>query len=133
MNIEQFSTEEKANEGAVMEVVNPQTDEVWMDGDNPITITVMGVDSKEFERIQKESDERDLKVLTKKQKQKSLREENISRAIKLTNGWSGIGDSTGDLEFNYSNALKVYTSCPWLREQVLAFAGDRDNYFRGAD
>ena len=131
-NLEQFEVVTNANDGVKMPVIRPDTGEEWVEDSGPVTVTVYGVDSKEFEKITKEHSEKAMKALRTRQ-MPSANENEIERCVRLTKSWENIGDSTGDLEFNFKNAKKIYTSCPWLRDQILNFAGDRSNYFRGDD
>ncbi|MBW2674178.1 MAG: hypothetical protein JRD89_12325 [Deltaproteobacteria bacterium] len=107
MNFEQLNTIDKANEGVVLDVLDPRTGGLWEEDGKVAKIRIFGVDSKEFEKLDKEASADAFKSLRNKGESKeSPVEKEIERCIRLTVDWENIGDDTGPVDFNYKNAKK---------------------------
>ena len=137
-----------AEKGAVLKVKNPITGEQLFYKEKPITIDLVGVESRQgrlaIAQVVLDEQERG-----KRAKFKSV-EEVVSRTLQgqqdkaklyaaMTTGWYGITylpkDKRGDekavgelLEFSKEAAIKVYTEYPWLQEQVAEFINDNTNF-----
>lgn len=119
-----------AERGAVMTVRHPISDEDLVDGKgNPITITLLGNDSREFRRKMDEIS----RNRQGKKKTISLAEgERMASELlaSVTKSWSGIEWDGKPLECNYENALMLYRERAWLRVQVDEFVADAGNFFK---
>lgn len=121
-------TPKLADSGAVMPVrdINEEVCE-------GISITLLGKDSKVYQRILRD---RQQAVLARMQKGRKgaqldadkLAEDSLDDLVKLTVDWEGIKDDKGELECTPENVRRVYENVPHVREQVEEFIGDRANF-----
>lgn len=121
----------KADDGATLEVVHPETEEV-IPG---MTITLLGQDSKVYRKIQLAKQQAALNRISKGKRAvdldaEKLAEDSIDDLVKLTTGWAGFMLDGTELECTSENVRKVYTEWAWIREQVQEFVADRSNFFR---
>ena len=119
---------------ADMEVRHPATNEPLLTADKqPVTISLLGVDSDVFRAGERKLANRRLK---QGQKAKVTAEGVEAQAIGLladcTVGWSGIEFEGAVLSFTRENAVMLYTRLRWLREQVDEFIGDRANFLKAS-
>jgi hypothetical protein len=124
----------KAEEGAVMQVVHPETEEA-IDG---MTITLLGQDSTVYRKIQLAKQQAILNRMGKGKKNIELDAERIGNEIieemvKLTTGWTGFTLDGKELELTKDNVLMVYTDWTWIKDQAQEFVNNRANFFRGND
>lgn len=124
MDFSTFDPSAIADEGAVMEVRHPFTDEVFMNGDKPVTITVRGSQSDTVRSIYKKH----------QNAAQNGRKVNVEKAgmeilVAATIGWSGVAWEGEPLPFNEKNAAKLYGERDFIAQQVLAFMNDADNFF----
>lgn len=59
-----------------------------------------------------------------------LEEEGLGMLVACTLGWENVELEGKELPFSAENARMVYTKFPWIREQVDAFIGERENFFK---
>jgi hypothetical protein len=121
----------RADDGAVLEVVHPESEEV-IPG---MTITLLGQDSKVYRKIQLAKQQAALNRIAKGKKAvdldaEKLAEDSIDDLVQLTTGWSGFTLDGVTLECTPDNVRKVYSEWAWIKEQVQEFVADRSNFFR---
>lgn len=121
----------RADDGAVLEVVHPESEEV-IPG---MTITLLGQDSKVYRKIQLAKQQAALNRIAKGKKAvdldaEKLAEDSIDDLVQLTTGWSGFTLDGVTLECTPDNVRKVYGEWAWIKEQVQEFVADRSNFFR---
>lgn len=130
IDLSSFDTVSAANAGATMELLHPATKTpLRQENGEPITITVAGMDSDVFRKAQRGATNRRLAQRGKvKLNAEELEAESIETLAACTLGWSGIVVAGQPLPFDRANAVKLYTTLPWVREQLDEFVADRANY-----
>ena len=131
MDFKDLDVAAHAEEGAVLELRHPYTDEVLMgDSDGkPMTITLLGADSPTFKRavtdIQQASSKR-------KRHTPAEQERNVVNALaRATVGWSDNFEWDGEpFPFTAENCRRLYTERAWVRSQVDEFMADRSNFLK---
>jgi len=126
MDLSNFDTVKGSDEGAVLYVRHPVTNEktdAW--------IKMAGPDSKLAKQRRAE-----IRRMLRNQKQNSvdvetLEEEANKNRVALTLDWGGI-ELDGPIKFSQENARKVYDQFPWLADQVDEFQGDRVNFMKAS-
>lgn len=119
-----------ANTGVEVELFNPATT------DNlGIFVTVLGRDSKTFQKLQAKQNRNRMVKMEKAGGFKIGRlsaEELETDAIELlaacTKSWRGVKVDGVDLDCNAENAGMLYARFPWIREQIDAAINDRANF-----
>lgn len=133
MDLSKLDLGAAAEQGATMTLRHPVTDEDLLDDKTgePITITVMGRDSKQFrqtaDRLHRARQQ------GSRRKEPTLREAEKFAATLLgavTLRWNGIEWEGKPLECNVENATMLYTERPWIREQIDEFVGDAGNFYK---
>jgi len=122
MDLSNFDTVKGSDEGAVMYVRHPVTNEktdAW--------IKLAGPDSKIAKQRRAEIRRRFRNDKSGELDFDALEEEAMQTRISVTLDWGGI-ELDGKLAFNKTNVKKVYQQFPWLVEQVDKFQGDRVNF-----
>jgi len=110
---------------------HPATGEDLYDGDNPVTVTLLGKDSKEYRQAvarTANSRLRNRKVQTVEQAQ----QDGIDLLSAVTLGWQGITENGEPLECTQHEVKRVYREYAWIREQVDEFVDDRSNFLTSA-
>ena len=120
-----------ADDGAVLNIVHPETEEV-IEG---MTITLLGQDSKVYRKIQLAKQQTALNRISKGKKAvdfdaEKLAEDSIDDLVKLTVSWSGFKLDGDKLDCTPDNVRKVYGEWVWIKEQVSEFVAERANFFR---
>jgi len=127
LDLTQFDTSAKSEEGVEMPLVLPNGDKV--DG---ASIRVIGRDSKDYQDKSHKLSTRRIREATKSSgsglQSEDLQADGLELAVTATKGWTGLSDGGQPLEYSADNARKIYTKYPWLREQVAAFVTDRANF-----
>jgi hypothetical protein len=123
-----------ADDGAVLNIVHPETEEL-IDG---MTITLLGQDSKVYRKIQLAKQQAALNRISKGKKAvdfdaEKLAEDSIDDLVKLTVAWEGFTLDSKKLDCTPENVRKVYNEWSWIKEQVAEFVADRANFFRSND
>lgn len=121
-----------ADTGAVLEL-RDLNEEIIKD----VTITLLGKDSKVYQRILRD---RKQAMLTRMQKGRKaaqldvekLEEDSLDDLVQLTIGWAGVKDDKGNLEFTPENVRRLYEEVPSVREQVEEFINERSNFLASA-
>lgn len=133
MDLSTLDTRDVANDGAIMELENPATGEKLMtEAGEPITITLLGIDSDKLKKRQNELTNEVMKKgfrpkMTTAEKMESDRLATLSLA---TVSWSNIEFGGKKLDCTAENARSLYKNLPWLKEQADAFIGDRANFLK---
>jgi len=116
-----------------MTVRHPVTGDPLMDEktQEPMTITLVGQDSKEFTASRHRLMTR--KLQTKRGfrnvlKAEELDEDAMNLLVAATKAWSGVQFQGKYPECTPENIKQVYEALPWLREQVSEFVSDRANF-----
>jgi len=126
MELGKLDTKTASNAGAEVQI----TDAAGQLTD--IFITVVGIDSDEFRKAEKEMQNRRLKHAQRGGKKsitaEILEDEMIERLARCTTGWRGLTDNGKEVVFSYDKAKELYTDLPLLRDQVEEFIGDRENF-----
>lgn len=123
-----------ADDGAVLNIVHPETEEV-IEG---MTITLLGQDSKVYRKLQMGKQQAALNRMAKGKKAidldaEKLSEDSIDDLVKLTVSWSGFTLDGKKLDCTPENIRTVYSDWSWIKEQVQEFVQDRANFFRAND
>jgi hypothetical protein len=131
MDLSTFSTEKLSEEGAVLYVVDPRTEEPFADG---TSITLSGVDGAKYRDFQHRIQNRRYKSIGRGKTKidldaAELEQEGLELLAACTLSWTGIDWDGAPLPCTPDNAKMLYTKSGWLREQVDAFIGNRQNFF----
>lgn len=128
MDLKNLDMRAAAEAGATMTLHHPVTDEILSDAKgNPVTITVLGTDSREFRRKLDEIN----RNRQRKRGTPSLVESERSAAELLaavTREWTGIEWDGKVLECTPSNAEMLYRERSWVRQQVDEFVAEVGNF-----
>ncbi len=128
-DLSKLDTAAGANAGVDIKLYHPGTGED-IDG----TITILGQDSDEFQRISRMQQKKRMEKIRKGGRGFILSPEEIEQnSIELlagcSKGWSG--NLFKDLPFSRDAAEACYKKFPWMREQVDTGMGDRANFIKG--
>lgn len=135
MDLSKLDTASVANEGAVMEVTHPVTQEpLKQDDGSLVTITLAGIDSDIYRRAVYASGDRVMKVVRAGQENRAadLDNDKLSTLAVCTLAWSGIELDGQKLDCTRENARKLYMRVPWLREQADTFIANRANFLKAS-
>lgn len=128
MDLNQLNTAQIANQGAIMTVRHPDTNEPLA-----MTITLLGADSKAFRFARNLAINRRLKSNARLL---PTAEETDATSVEMladcTVAWTGIELEGKPLDCTRENAVLLYSNpgLGWLREQVDRFVGDRANFLK---
>ena len=123
-----------ADAGADLVVLDPGTLEP-----TDVVITLAGQDSKAWRRATREAGRRAMDSVRDGGGRKALEltESNGTFVLaRATLAWKNVELDGKQLECTQANAEMLYSTFPWLREQVDRFVGDRSRFFcpaRGVD
>lgn len=125
MDLKQFDVVSAAEEGATLMLRDPVTGNAL-----DATITVVGSDSERYRSAQSEEQ---MKLLRRKQTGEKVDadewREQASRILsRATIGWTNVTEGEKELECNERNARYIYSTYPWVREQVDKFINERSNF-----
>lgn len=135
MDLASLNPEVPATKGATLHLVNPFTAKPLFNPDgHPITITLVGRDSRRFMDAKRKTDQKVRDFV--RDKNRALEPDEIDEFASETLaasvlGWQHIrhgGDH--ELEFTYENAKHLFIKQRWVREQVDAFVSDRGNFWQ---
>lgn len=125
MDLTALDVKAASEKGAVLHLKHPMTGEKLFDGDEPVTVTVIGRDSPSVRSAMLDIERRKAKGedITKE-------DEGLELLAVVTLGWSGIEFDGKALEYSKSNARKLYSDprTDWIGEQVGPFALNRRNF-----
>lgn len=130
MDLNQLKTA-KADEGVVMEVRHPETEEA-IEG---MTITLLGQDSAVYRKISLAKQQVALNRISKGKKiadldAEKLAEDSVDDLVKMTVAWTGFSLDGKELKPTADNFRMVYSEWPWIKEQAQEFVANRANFFR---
>lgn len=139
MDLANINIEKLAEQGAILELEHPVSGDVLMqDKPNekkPVTINVLGTDSKVWRNKQREYQRKRIASMQRNRKNADLTisdEDACELLAECTTGWDGIVISGKPVEFSKDAAYDLYMKFNWIREQVDAFMGDRANFLKSA-
>jgi hypothetical protein len=123
-----------ADEGAVLQVVHPDTQEP-IEG---MTITLRGQDSNVYEKISLKKQQSALARISRGKNAmdvdaNQLQTDMINDLVALTVDWTGFELDGKPLKPTHENIRHIYTGWKWLKELAQEFVADRANFFRAAD
>ena len=134
MDLDQLSTA-SADTGVKMSLRHPSTDDALLqdDGKTPITITLLGSDSKVHKAATAEVINRRLarqasrggRVPTTSE---GLDADGLTVIVACTVAWDGVRVAGQPQECTPATVRELYGRFPWMREQAEAFIGDRRNF-----
>lgn len=118
-----------ADRGADMKLEHPVTGAPLLtDAGEPITIRLLGNDSREFRAAIGDLAEK--QAGKRRQSLDAAEAHSVELLARMTTGWHGIVFGGEDLPFTRDNAARIYRERPWIREQVDKFIGDRGNFYK---
>jgi len=122
----EFDVASAVERGAVLHLKHPFTDELMMDGQNPVTITLRGAESATVRNVIKIQNQ-------KKTRGVKLTEDEVGLEIIIAAiiDWSHIGDKKGDMEPTRDNIKEILLRLDWIGQQILPFVMERRNFFTG--
>lgn len=125
MDLTRLDVKAASEKGAVLHLKHPMTGEKLFDGDDPVTITVIGRDSPSVRAAMTDIERRKAKG-----EDISREDEGLELLSVVTTGWTGIDFDGKALEFSKANARKIYADprTEWIGEQVGPFALSRRNF-----
>jgi hypothetical protein len=132
-DLAQIDTKKAAEEGRVLHLVHPKTRAPLFDGDgNPVTLSLLGKDSKRALRAESAALDRRLKAGARRGviSADDMRDDTLAVLIACTTGWSGLAVNGQDLPYSPENAKLLYEQWPDIREQANAFIEDRANFLK---
>ena len=114
---------------AVLTVSHPQTGAA-----TAMRITLSSPDSAAFRQKMNRMQDNAMREAVRRPKGRLMTAEeqqslSIKSLVAATLGWEGVRMGGEALPCTAENAHMVYDAYPWLREQVAAFQGDRQNFF----
>lgn len=132
MDLANLDLSKNAEIEAVLHVVHPiSLEEQFDDNGNPVTITVLGMESSIAKRIGKARAQKQLNSRKNKQDLDEIKEFSISLLAKLTVASSGFKENGIEVNLaDNSEAIRVYNQYSWLRDQLDEFIMDRANFYK---
>lgn len=140
LDLKGLRTKETATTGVKYQLRHPGTDEPMADAGKPVTITLAGQDSTQYRTALRKRSARMIAEAqgTRRRKGPSESEaevmaeqaetDTLAMIVACTLAWERIGFEEAELACTPENAAKLYTECPWIREQAEAFVADRANF-----
>ena len=117
---------------ADMIVVHPVTqEEMYTEDGQPVTITLMGMESAVAKRMTKARAQKQLNSRKNKVDIDEARSFTISLQAKLITKSFGLKENGVDIDLTDNDtAVDVLTRFSWLREQIDEFVTDRANFYK---
>ena len=129
MDLTQLNTQDRSEEGAVLNLIHPTTHQPLLGyQDQPMTIMLKGVESKAFKEMQYRQSDKAFKGGKLKMSSAQLAESSLQALGKLTVSWTGFSLNNEPLPCTEANAVMVYRDYPVIRNQVDEFINDIENY-----
>ena len=135
MDLSKLSAESEI--GAVLEL-NTKTGEPATQADgSPVTITLLGTDSKKWRKAEDTVGDRRLKSANPRNgaAAKTMEEQRNDVAFLLasvTVAWSGFESDGVPVECTFENAKNLYLNHSFIREQVDSFLAERRNFSKAS-
>lgn len=124
--------------GTTIEIISPATGEPLLDDGEPVTITIIGIDSAKLRGIARKLNDRRMTDIRKGKNadfdSEVADEEKAKLYAAATIEWEGIALDGSVLECSERNAKKLYSDprFPWLVEQIDKAIADRQRFFKTA-
>jgi hypothetical protein len=134
MDLQRLDSQQAADSGAIMTILNPVTLEPIVDDDGQeMWIRVAGEDSELYQAATRLVSNRRLQVAFERGRglrvtAEELEQETLTRLAKCTLAWH-LQMNGELLTCTEAEAKKLYKRLPWLREQVDKFIVDRSHFF----
>ena len=119
--------QDSMEESAQLTVLHPKTGE-----ETSIVITLASPDSDKYRKLSMAMRNKNLQYATKNRGVASaerLDEDAVNLLVGATLAWAGVVENGIAVDCTPENVRRLYTTFPWLREQVDTFLGDRKNFF----
>lgn len=133
-DLSKLNTTAKSNDGAWLPLRDPGTFQVLLDDlGEPVQIQLAGVDSDAYRKAQRRVTNMRLnsrRGMAPKLTAEEMEAEALDILARCTMAWTGIVENGKVLECNYENARKLYSTYPWIKDQVDAFVNDRANFLQ---
>lgn len=139
-----FDAKSRANQGAVLHLINPVTGEPAYNGDTPVTITMLGKQSDahidfvnaQVRELRKEAAKNPKAKAKKKDDEYDLREgieELAEKLARMTIDWTGLEENGQKIPLDHENKKRVYIDYFNIREQANEFFEDAEgvNFIKG--
>ncbi len=126
-----MDTVKGSNEGFDVRIFHPGTNE-----DLEITINVLGKDSDAFQQLSRAQNKKRMAKMSKggfrntTPPVEEIERDGIDLLAACTTGWTGIIVEEKEIEFSKDNAVMIYESYPWIKEQIDTAIGDRANFIK---
>lgn len=121
MDFDQLLTQDAHQEGAEVQIVNPNTGEK-----TDVYIKVLGPDSKEFRASVKAA----LRKMIENDPSDDF-ETDIEQIAAVTVGWRGLMKDGKEMDFTKKACKELYRKSPRIFDQVNRFIGDYKNFTKG--
>lgn len=136
MDLSNINLDEMAEEGAILELEHPVTGEKLVADDEnktQMSLSLLGMDSKEYRNKSKELQAKRTMALAKKRSSHGASfvmsdDDACSLLAACTTGFTLYLDGEF-VEFSKKAAKELYLKYTWMREQADEFIGDRANFF----
>lgn len=139
MDLAKINLEKFSEQGVDMELEHPVSGDILMqekpNEKKPITIKVLGIDSKAYRNKQLEFQRKRIAKMTRNRKNNDIvmsDEDACELLAECTVGWEGIVENGKPIEFSKEAAASLYMNYRWIREQVDQSIGDRANFLQSA-
>lgn len=119
IDLASLDTQAACEQGAELELLHPATGQPL-----GVYLTLAGVDSRTHRQSLAFLAERRLK--RRSVTPDDLRGEDVEVAARCTLGWRGVRIDGKEV----AHSLDIFERFPWIREQAVAFIGDRSQYLR---
>lgn len=134
MDLSNLQTAKHADAGADLVLVHPITGEALTDDAKKApTITIKGTDSETFRKLKFDKMKK-IRALGDKVEDadfETIDKDAIDEIIAMTVGFKNIELDGEQIKFTKESAHELYTSCPWVVDQIRAFIVDRSNFIKG--
>jgi len=137
LDLAQFDTIKKSDEGAVMELLHPITKAVLTLSDGqPLTITLAGGDGERCRNANYIAADKRAAIYSTGRKLLCAAEsekESLDFIVAMTISWQNIAlESDVDLPCTRENIRRVYTRFPDFKEQAVRFIESRANFMKAS-
>ena len=132
MDLGDIDLEKAAGDGIVVTIMHPGTGEQLKGADDePITITVLGRDSTEWQKTSHKVGKK-LQAKYKKKVPPEAIEDSLREVLSYcVLDWTNVVFEGEELECTQENAFQLFEDRQWIAEQILEKAVDRASYFLG--
>lgn len=136
IDLSNIDTVKGSNEGFDVQIYHPGTNE-----DLDISITVLGKDSDEFQKVSRTQQKKRMEKMSKGGFRntnvpiESVEADGIQLLAAVTKSWRQGEKQTitvdgQELACTKENAVALYERFPWIKEQVDTAVGDRANFIK---